>query len=413
MDEHGNNSNIFPKPLADWDDCTDAAIHELTEDARRSYTKVPRMAKKSDALTPESCDIIIANVRQFFKHESVSQRQLARMAGVSSTTLNELLANKYRGDPSKHCKKLNAAIEQHFQRVSAPELEHFVSTGVAKEIFAVLKYTARGDSSLGVITANSGVGKSLALRAAIKTDFPNGILIEVNPGCSSPLWFCRAILQCLRCGTSFVQGERGIGDEGVWSKAAAFNKIVAKIAGSRRLIVVDEAENLATESLNLLRQILDATGCNAVLAGRPPLAVKVRRSVKTESIGGSVIGRISVQHNLQGIYNAPSDGRWLFSVDDVTEVLNKFKVRFKPEAARWLCALANISAVADDGGLRYAVRLFKMTARINPKAPEITAAMLKQANTLQRDQAYATTLTEQISRFLQQSDSKRRQAAIA
>jgi len=410
MSNEDHEQQLFPKPLADWDDTSDAAIRKLADDSRVTYTKVPRMAK-NNMLAPESCDIIIENARQFLKHENVTQRQLGRMAGVKPTTLNELLASKYQGEPSKYCKKIDAAMNQHFRRVSSPELEHFVSTGVAKEVFAILRYTATVESAIGVVTANSGVGKSMALRAAVKSDFPNGLYIEVNAGQSSPLWFLRAILQCLRCGTSFAPRDRELGDERVWSRAAAFNKIVAMIADSRRLLVIDEAENLPPESINILRQILDKTKCSAVLAGRPPLAALIQNTTRRQSIGGSVLGRVVISRNLQGLYASPDDGRWMFNIDDIVEILNKFKIRFQPGAARWLCAMANISAMSDKRGLRSAINLFKMTVRLNKNAAVITTDMLGETLGLLCDRDEAVAMSAMIARHLKQADTKRRSAA--
>lgn len=401
---------LVPQPVSDWDEAADDVMRRLTEDAR--YTRLPRMAK-DQFLSPDSCAIIVANVREFLKHESVSQGQLARMAGVSASVVNELLAEKYRGDPAPACKKLNAAMEQHLRRITSPDLEGFVMTGVAKEVFALLHYVARGEAQIGVLTAVSGVGKSLALKACMKTDFVNGIYIEANPGCSSPLYFCRAILHCLRTGNWRVNYERGLETEAVYTRADAFNQIVKRLAGTRRLIVVDEAENLDVATLNLLRQILDATGCNAVLAGRPPLNKLILRSVRSESVGGSVRGRIAIERTLTGLYKAPTDGRWLFNVDDVAEVLEKFKVRFTKDAARWLAALANLTAAEDCGALRYAIRLFRLTLRANAKAHEITVDMLKEANLLQREESTAAKYASLIDPILAASRGRERQAATA
>jgi len=397
-----------PDHGAAWDEQADDVMARLEQDAR--YERLPRMAK-TDYLAPETCDVIAANAREFLKHENVTQKQLARMAGISPTVLNELLAGKYRGDPSPACKKLNAVMEQHLRRVGSPDLENFTTTGVAKQIFTICKVAAEGEAGIGVITAVSGVGKTLALKACVKGEFPNGIYLEINPGCCSPLWFCRAILHCLRTGDWRIKHERGIEDEGVYTRAAAFNQIVQRLAGSHRLIVVDEAENLNLDTLNLLRQILDATGCNAVLAGRPPLLRLINQSVKVASIGGSVRGRVIIERQLTGLYQAPGGGQWLFSIDDVIDVLEKHKVRISSDAGRWLAALANISAAEDSGALRYAVRVFRIAMRANKSAQEITLAMVQEANALQRDRSAADRYASLIEPIM--AASRRREARSA
>jgi DNA transposition AAA+ family ATPase len=52
----------------------------------------------------------------------------------------------------------------------------------------------------------------------------------------------------------------------------AFNPAKARPAGPGRLIIVDEADNLGNSTFNVIGQLHDATGCPAVLDGRPRLA---------------------------------------------------------------------------------------------------------------------------------------------
>jgi DNA transposition AAA+ family ATPase len=385
-----------PPTEEDWHDkgieVQRAALEALAQDAR--IERLSRMTQ-TEAPTPESLQASIENIRRYQAAKSLSNKQLGKMGGLSASVISELLAGKYRGDVAAAVRKLEAAISDALLKRSGPGEAGFVMTRIAREIFSVVKYTSKL-SGIGLLTGESGLGKSKALRAVMRMEFPSGALVEINEGCASPMNFCRALL-------------KSMGRENAWhtirTRADAFNAIAEKLANSHRMIVVDEAENLELQTFNTIRQIHDATGCPIVLAGRPLLVSKIDRTQRDPRIGGSLRGRICVDHNLHlRSGGGRNNGRPLFTEQEVCEILAKYKVRFAGEAGRWLCALANVSANIggrEGGALRYAVKVFEMAATIS-QGREISLQVVKQASLLLRGGEYGEILAQQVSDQLKQ-----------
>lgn len=372
-------------------DPNDNAMDAMQQDAR--VDRWSRMTKATEHLDARTRDIVIANITKFKQLHSISNAQLARWAGVSGSVLSEVLGGKYKGDADRVLNALERAVSDWYRRKDAPIDPMYVETRIAKDIFAIVKTTSK-IRGIAVFYGASGIGKSMALAAVKKLDFPTALLIEINPGCASPVNFARAVLAQLRRDTDRT-------------RAQAFNDIVDLLKDSGRLLLIDEADNLQLATLNFIRQIHDATRCPVVLAGRPMLAKKIKDTTRREDIGGSLRGRIDIERNLEA--RASGGGRggdraWLWSVDEIAEILGKWKVKFTAEAAEWLCSLANLSTVigqAECGGLRYAIKVFMMAMVLNPNK-EITLPMVKQTNAITRDPDYATTLVAEVEGVLQQ-----------
>ena len=372
-----------------------AASETLFRDAQ--IDRWTRMSS-AKALTDEERRVGVENFKRFMAHEQgMTRTKLARMAGVGASTLAELLNGKYRGDVDKLIRRLDGAINEFLRRTDAPGSGQFIKTHVAKRIFAILKTTAKM-RTMGALYGCSGLGKTMALEAAVGLDFPSAILVKVNPGCTSPVNFCHELLRQ-------IVRPRGIPDT-LRTRAAAFNAIVGRLDGSDRLLLIDEADGLQIETLNLIRHIHDATGCPVLLCGRPNLARKINRTMRSEEIGGSLRGRLGVEYDLMaGCGAGGKGGRWLFSLAEVADVLAKFRVKFTKDAANWLAMLANITAFdggREAGGLRHAVKVFTLAILLaqHQRNQTVTLDLVKQASGLTRDEDYAAEIGRSIDEAL-------------
>lgn len=362
-----------------------AAMEKLEQQARIERTR----------MSPETITLR-DRVTEFCRQEKLSQTELARMVGVSPTVVSEVLAEKYAGDAAAVQAKLENVIELASARRLNPSGREFVTTGVAREIFAVLKsMTTVPDMHLAAITGPSGLGKTMALKAALAAEFRTGIYVQANDSCRIPSTLYRALLLAAKV--------RGLHDK--LNPARAFELLETKLSNSRRLIVIDEAENLRMDAINGLRQLHDATGCPVVLVGRPPLISTLRRSVKDDRIGGSLLGRLDLEWDLTARTRdrAGKGGQPLFSQSEVTEMLAKFKVRVAKDALRWLTGLANITALGDERegcGLRYAISLFAVTVHANRGAALITLEHLLQVNALKQGEEYAGQMVQEVETYI-------------
>ncbi len=383
-------------PPGDGDD----PIVRLAKDSQ--VERFPRTGSPDDA-EPDTYTSL-GNVQRWMQCKKITNGQLARMIGVSAGTVSDVLRGKYAGDTGEILRQAEAAISEWYNCRSAPAGPRFVMIRIARELFTVVKATSK-HRGIGVVTGPSGCGKTLAQTAVRRLDFPSAVAVEVNPGCASPRSFLRAMIQAERAASAGITGRRGrrACAEHVYSTAEAFNRIVDRLAGSGRLILIDEADNLRNSTFNVIRQLHDATGCPVVLVGRPPLHAKISRTMRDESIGGSLVGRICVEHQLRPKATGDSGDEWLFTVDEVVAMLDQYKLRYTPDAARWLCILANVSAVdgqREGGALRYAVKVLEMAMTLN-QGEQLTVPMLRQANMLLRGRewgAIADQLTAEVMR---------------
>jgi|GEM_PF-6965163 len=385
-------------------DQTSQVMDSLEQDSR--VERIPRMTTAAIAenrsLTDDERIAAIRNIKTYIDRDpNLTQAKLAKMAGVSKSAVSELVTGSYKGDRDRVIRSLEAAINELMRRKDAPEHPKFVQTKVAKRIFSIIKLASKS-RTIGVIYCPSGAGKSMALKASIELDFPSAILVEGHPGCASPLNFCRAVIPQLTPGRNNFDNVR--------SRADAFNLIVRYLKNSSRLIIVDEADCLQTETLSLIRYLHDATGdddnhCPVILCGRPNLAAKINRTVKNEEIGGSLRGRIGVEQNLlMSLTHNPKSGgdNWLFTIEEIIQILAKAKITITADAARWLCTLANLSlldGIRELGGLRYAIKVASLAQAANPNQ-RLTVDMLRAVNYITRDFDGATMINNQIESHL-------------
>lgn len=177
------------------------------------------------------------------------------------------------------------------------------------------------------------------------------------------------------------------------------------------MIVVDEAENLPPETLNVIRQIHDATHCPVLLAGRPHLNRVIDRTTSVSQIGGSLVGRICIRKQLSPMPRAGrgGGGNWICSIEELSEKLSFYKVRFAPDAIRFLHRLAHESALRSDtgreaGGLRLVDKLALLAVGLNRGATAITLKMVTDAHRLMVGPEEAQLLSDLVVRAMRTAD---------
>jgi hypothetical protein len=386
-----------------------------TEDPRPPIERVEQQARVerfprvvTEAAGGDVAYVARDNITRWMGEFRVPPKELARMAGVSADALSGVLkAKTYAPAHADVLRKAEATIAEWHNRRTMRDGKRFVTTRVAREIFGVVKLTSR-HQGIGVLTGPSGIGKTMALQAVKRLDFPSAILLEVNAGCCSPHSFLLAAFQAERMSSARLPARRGTpsGFKGGLI-ADAFNRLVDKLAGSGRLMIVDEADGLKADTFNIIRQLHDATNCPIVLAGRPPLHARIARTMRDERVGGSLVGRICVEHSItpEGSTGTDPGARWLFSVQEIVAMLNQYKITYSPDAARWLCALANVSAIEgsrEGGALRFALKVFEMAMAMNT-GQEITVGLLKAANGLLRGSDWGRRADQLVEDFVREA----------
>lgn len=388
----------------------------LEQDAR--VDEVPRMATDTRELSGPERHRAIINIKRLREQFGLSLKRLADMAGVTDSVVSEVLRNRYQGKTDEILVKLEGALNEHARRQAAGANVKYVHIATARQIFKVVKYVSKAES-IGVITGVSGIGKSMALEAITRSDdFRTAILVSVAADSKSPLRFARALLRA-------IAGNRASAIESVWSVADAFAEICDRLGSGQRLILIDEAENLQLETLNLIRQIHDRSQSPIVLCGRPHLSTKIERTTKCEEIGGSLVGRICFRHQLSpprglapGLPGGADAGEWICDKIELAQILSGHKIRFRPDAIAWLHDLAHLSALRQDtgresGGLRLVAKLAMLAVAVNRGEASITAEMCQRAYGLMVGPTEARALADLVAQYRKRQSRATDTAATA
>ena len=199
-------------------------------------------------------------LRELMSKHGYSQAQVATRLGKSPAVINQYLQNNYKGDNAA----IDKAVEQLAERLKAKEKSSlvtiFVATETAEKVLNLCTM-AHAVGDIYLVIGEAGLGKTVALEEYAQRN--DGVLmLEVDPTYSA-----KVVLSEL-CNLLNLQAGR--------TNHAMFEAVVAKLAGSERLLIVDEAELLSTRALEVLRRLHDRTKIGVVLAGMPRLRANLR-----------------------------------------------------------------------------------------------------------------------------------------
>jgi DNA transposition AAA+ family ATPase len=182
---------------------------------------------------------------------------LARGANLSSATVSLFLSGKYTGDNQSVESALLSFIEAQEEKVkTAPVVEIDAFTRIIKTAAA-----SRANGKLSVVCGRAGTGKTTACKTYAENN-RGTIYICADMSCSAQ--------------DLFIEIVETLGLKASYSLRTNFLTAREKLAGTRRLIIIDEAEHLSYKALDLLRSLFDATGCGLMLVGTETLIHNLR-----------------------------------------------------------------------------------------------------------------------------------------
>lgn len=195
------------------------------------------------------------------EHDDMSQAELARGIGISSTALSQWLNDTYPGNIAKIEDKVKNFLELQKERLSSPKGEiQFQHTSNVKRGFETAKI-CHLDGEIGVLYGEAGCGKTTLLKEYAKR-YNDVIMVEADLGFTTKILFRKL--------------HREIGLDGQGCIHDMFEDIVARLKNSGRLIIIDEAEHLPYRALELLRRVYDKAHVGILLAGMPRLISNLR-----------------------------------------------------------------------------------------------------------------------------------------
>ncbi|MEM6334521.1 MAG: AAA family ATPase [Planctomycetota bacterium] len=349
-------------------------IAELRESARE--LKVSRNLPPHGQLTDEQ----IAQVRDDFARvldlPGVTADRIGQALGegYSANTLVKLLefesreSSKLR-DPDRIARGVNAFLELIGQRAEGRLPRGFVKTAVAERMLTVIERTAIL-GFISVITGPPGVGKTMAIDVA-RSIVPGSVVLRIRATTKTPSAFIHALAAKLR-----LYGTKT-------SSAIAEAKVIEHLAGTGRLLILDEANRLPPAALEVVRDLHDEAGVGVVLVG----TVEMLDTIDCEDIFGQLSSRIGMRYDVTpDAARGPDDGgRPLYTPDEVERVFMSSKVRLTGDGLSMLTRISNLPGL---GGLRLASKVVYLATGVAGDEP-IDARLLRRAlRKIQGDRAH-------------------------
>jgi DNA transposition AAA+ family ATPase len=202
-------------------------------------------------------------LQEYLKKTGVSAASVARDIGYSPSAVSQWLSGKYQGNITDLENGIQGYLSLQSERIALKAIDiSFVPTQNARIAFGMLR-RAQIDHKIVLITSESGYGKTEAVKEYARRT-PNAILIETDSTFSSKILI------------SFLHKQLGYSGHG--TKFSMMQELIGVLDSSNRLIIIDEADRLGYESLELLRRLHDKTKIGMALVGAPVLVENIRGS---------------------------------------------------------------------------------------------------------------------------------------
>lgn len=212
------------------------------------------------------------------KGRPLSLKQIGMGIDYSAGAISNFLHRKDIGNVEEIGARLKTYLDREETKETAGLLHvPFVETRQAKKVLQAVQF-AQQYGRLVALIGGPGLGKTRSIQQALEAD-KTAILIQAS-GIMGP----SGVLQDL-CDA--------IGESSTGKLVACLKRIRARLSGSGRCIIVDDAHCLSYKALDVLRTIYDQTGCGVVLAGIKGLKrLLTGTSEEYEQLASRVSGRI-------------------------------------------------------------------------------------------------------------------------
>lgn len=259
----------------------------------------------------------------YIKESGKSQSKVSQEIGISVTMLNQYLSGKYPNPEAVETKAEEFFILQKMASniAKAPD---YVDTSISSEVYAIINY-CHINRCIGAVIGDAGIGKT---KGALKyaSDYSETILITASKACKSLKDMYRMIARKLR-----INENRNLFDMQM--------DIRAKLDGSNKVLIIDEAQHLSLTAIDGIRYFNDEdneTGMlpvGIVLIGNHELRTKMMG--KYEQPLAQLASRIQMQRRLFTSNVLIEDIKKLFPVYVEKSMDNEIKFLHGIAQSRW------------------------------------------------------------------------------
>ena len=188
--------------------------------------------------------------REYLATSGVSQAKLAQKLGMNgSTTLSRWLSSSYSGD----VEKIERALEEFFRVESATDAAKekaapyrpagdYVPTSISEDVYEGIKH-CQLHRCVTVLHGDAGVGKTKGAEKFLRENPSSTIYITLSPATSDLNAVCKKLAKALKVP--------------VRNRADMMEEVRARLAGTNKVIVVDEAQFLKLPAIDELRTLSD------------------------------------------------------------------------------------------------------------------------------------------------------------
>lgn len=196
------------------------------------------------------------------EQQALTFRTIARSLGISESALSQWTSDTYKGDSDTIDGKVRAYLMQMGERLKMPKQElKFVETSIVTKTFEVAR-SCHLYGEMGVEYGDSGLGKTWAVREYARRN-PDVILIEIDDRCAYKTSLVRTL-------------HKRLGGDGTGKVSELLDYIIGRLNGSNRMLIIDEAERLYHDTLEMIRRLHDFTGIGVLLVGMPALVENLK-----------------------------------------------------------------------------------------------------------------------------------------
>lgn len=197
--------------------------------------------------------------KEFLKTNGLTQSILARSLGVSTSAISQYLANIYKGDVEGLETKITDFMNNYKNKDNVKALD-VVQTADLNMAHFILDECIIGDE-MAIVYGKAGCGKSTTIKEYVKTH-PEAILIEAIPG-----------MQIKSVLTSICEK---LGIQSLSNSETMIVDISNEFKRRESILIIDEAENLTTKTLEAIRRIWDFSNVPTALVGTPALLTNLK-----------------------------------------------------------------------------------------------------------------------------------------
>jgi DNA transposition AAA+ family ATPase len=248
---------------------------------------------------------VVQKFAAFMEAKGLSQADAAKSISVSPGTLNQVLAGKYKGKTARIEEKMSRALEHSDRRAQRPLKPPIVETSVYQRVVKALQM-AQDEGCMAAILGPSQVGKTSAAKHYC-ADEPETIYVVLHPnGHNGRQRSVRPLMMKVAEALHITLAQSAGNDE--W-----LEMVGAKLRGSNRLVIIDQADLADENILQTLRTIWDLSQVGMVLLGTTDLLDSIRR--KNSPTLNQVLRRIAYCEVVDGL-----------TEEDAEKMLESFKL---------------------------------------------------------------------------------------